>query len=235
MSRRPSGLPALELTTLEAFDGYWVPLGWSKEAPILTQSRIDTPHGGVSAGQVHIGGIAWAPDRGISRVEVSIDGTWGDARLSRPISNATWVQWVTDWAATPGRPRHPGPRDRRHRCRPAGAADAACPGRARAAGTPSTCRSADATRRHRSKALRSGPDPVLAPRPGSSASRNSPYSIAASTGMTATESSVPRSRYNARSWTSRSKNCRLSYRVISFTDLRSRPTVGVRSMTGCWG
>ncbi len=95
-------LTALELTTLEAFDGYWVPLGWSKEAPILTQSRIDTPRGGVTAGQVHVAGIAWAPDRGISRVEVSIDGTWGDAKLSRPISNATWVQWVADWAATPG-------------------------------------------------------------------------------------------------------------------------------------
>ena len=36
-------LAELELTTLEAFDGYWVPLGWAKEAPILTQSRIDTP------------------------------------------------------------------------------------------------------------------------------------------------------------------------------------------------
>ena len=43
-------LTELELTTLEAFDGYWVPLGWSKEAPILTQSRIDTPRGGVKAG-----------------------------------------------------------------------------------------------------------------------------------------------------------------------------------------
>ncbi len=39
----------LELTTLEAFDAYWVPRGWAKEAPILTQSRIDTPHGDVHA------------------------------------------------------------------------------------------------------------------------------------------------------------------------------------------
>ena len=39
-------LAELELTTLESFDGYWVPLGWAKEAPILTQSRIDTPRGG---------------------------------------------------------------------------------------------------------------------------------------------------------------------------------------------
>ena len=95
-------LKELELTTLESFNGYWVPLGWAKEGPILTQSRIDTPRGGVAAGQVAIAGIAWAPDRGISKVEVAIDGVWRDARLSAPISNATWVQWVTDWAADPG-------------------------------------------------------------------------------------------------------------------------------------
>ena len=97
-------LAELELTTLEAFDGYWVPLGWSKEAPILTQSRIDTPRpGSVAVGQVPIAGIAWAPDRGISKVEVAIDGEWHEARLSSPISDATWVQWVFDWDATAGR------------------------------------------------------------------------------------------------------------------------------------
>jgi DMSO/TMAO reductase YedYZ molybdopterin-dependent catalytic subunit len=96
-------LKELELTTLEAFDGYWVPLGWAKEAPILTQSRIDTPRGGVAPGQVAIAGVAWAPDRGISRVEVAVDGVWRDARLSTPLADTTWVQWVTDWAATPGR------------------------------------------------------------------------------------------------------------------------------------
>ena len=96
-------LAELELTTLEAFDGYWVPLGWAKEAPILTQSRIDTPRGSVQAGRVPIAGIAWAPDRGISRVEVAVDDTWVDATLSRPISDATWVQWVLPWDATAGR------------------------------------------------------------------------------------------------------------------------------------
>ena len=95
-------LKELELTTLEAFNGYWVPLGWAKEAPILTQSRIDTPRGGVTAGQVPIAGIAWAPDRGVSRVEVAVDGVWQDARLSKPISDATWVQWVLDWPAISG-------------------------------------------------------------------------------------------------------------------------------------
>jgi len=96
-------LKELELTTLEAFNGYWVPLGWAKEAPILTQSRIDTPRRSVAAGQVPIAGVAWAPDRGVSRVEVAIDGVWQDARLSTPISDSTWVQWVLDWTATPGR------------------------------------------------------------------------------------------------------------------------------------
>jgi DMSO/TMAO reductase YedYZ molybdopterin-dependent catalytic subunit len=96
-------LAELELTTLEAFDAYWVPLGWDKEAPILTQSRIDTPRGSVGPGRVAIAGVAWAPDRGISKVEVAIDDAWQEARLSTPISDATWVQWVFEWDATPGR------------------------------------------------------------------------------------------------------------------------------------
>lgn len=95
-------LSELELTTLEQFDGYWIPLGWSKDGPILTQSRIDTPSDAVEAGRVPIAGIAWAPDRGISRVEVAIDGAWRDAELSSPLSDATWVQWVVRWDATPG-------------------------------------------------------------------------------------------------------------------------------------
>jgi hypothetical protein len=51
---------------------------------------------------VPIAGIAWAPDRGISRVEVGIDGDWHDAELSAPINDATWVQWVYRWDAQPG-------------------------------------------------------------------------------------------------------------------------------------
>ncbi|MFL5686492.1 MAG: molybdopterin-dependent oxidoreductase [Chloroflexota bacterium] len=92
----------LELTTWESYDGYWVPLGWSKEGPILTQSRIDTPTGNIGTGPVAIAGVAWAPDRGISKVEIGIDDTWYEARLSAPISKATWVQWTYSWTATPG-------------------------------------------------------------------------------------------------------------------------------------
>ncbi len=95
----------IELTTLEAFDAYWVPLGWAKEAPILTQSRIDVPRdrSSVSAGRVPVAGVAWAPDRGIANVEVQIDdGPWTSAAFSVPLSEDTWVQWLYDWDAPPG-------------------------------------------------------------------------------------------------------------------------------------
>jgi DMSO/TMAO reductase YedYZ molybdopterin-dependent catalytic subunit len=98
-------LAEIELTTLEAFDAYWVPLGWAKRAPILTQSRIDVPHDGaaVAVGPVVIAGVAWAPDRGIAKVEVRVDdGAWLSATLSAPISRATWVQWRLGWDATAG-------------------------------------------------------------------------------------------------------------------------------------
>jgi DMSO/TMAO reductase YedYZ molybdopterin-dependent catalytic subunit len=98
-------LAEIELTTLDGFDAYWVPLGWSKLGPILTQSRIDVPRNGASldAGTVAVAGVAWAPDRGIDSVEVQVDEDgWEPAELSAPISGATWVQFVHRWEATPG-------------------------------------------------------------------------------------------------------------------------------------
>jgi DMSO/TMAO reductase YedYZ molybdopterin-dependent catalytic subunit len=98
-------LSEIELTTLEAFDAYWVPRGWAKKAPILTQSRIDVPSGNgqVAAGTVAVAGVAWAPDRGISRVEVRVDdGDWQDAQLATAIGPQTWVQWKYPWQAAAG-------------------------------------------------------------------------------------------------------------------------------------
>jgi DMSO/TMAO reductase YedYZ molybdopterin-dependent catalytic subunit len=98
-------LSEVELTTREAFDAYWIKLGWAKDGPILTQSRIDHPADSdrLASGPVWIDGMAWAPDRGVSRVEVRIDqGPWQSAELSRAISKATWVQWMYSWQAPPG-------------------------------------------------------------------------------------------------------------------------------------
>ena len=101
-------LTSIELTRLEDFDAYWVPRGWSKQAPIKTESRIDVPAPGTRApaGPLSIAGVAWAPTRGISRVEVQVDGgPWQDAQLGRVASADTWVQWRHQWTATPGRHR----------------------------------------------------------------------------------------------------------------------------------
>lgn len=99
-------LRRIELTTLEAADGYWIPRGWAKEAPIKTQCRIDTPRGDQGAGRVPVAGVAWAPTRGISKVEVQVDeGPWEAARLGPGTNDDRWVQWVYDWRPTPGRYR----------------------------------------------------------------------------------------------------------------------------------
>ncbi|MCY4113232.1 MAG: molybdopterin-dependent oxidoreductase [Chloroflexi bacterium] len=100
-------LQEIELTTWEGFDGYWIPRGWSKEGPIKTQSRIDVPKPfsfDTAPGLQAVAGVAWAQNRGISKVEVQIDGDgeWKEAKLSSPISKHTWVQWVSEFEFTPG-------------------------------------------------------------------------------------------------------------------------------------
>lgn len=98
----------IELTTWDGFDAYWVPRGWAKEAPIKTQSRIDTPSAAESIppGSHAVAGVAWAPTRGISMVEVQLGegAPWVEAELSEPLSDNAWVQWRVDWEVSePGR------------------------------------------------------------------------------------------------------------------------------------
>lgn len=85
-------------------EDFWTQRGWSNVARVRTESRIDT-NGPFTAGQRSwIGGAAWAGDRGISRVDVSLDdgGTWEPALLKPPISRWSWTQWGFAW--TPARP-----------------------------------------------------------------------------------------------------------------------------------
>ncbi len=95
----------LEVTRFADFDAYWVPRGWSRQAPVKTQSRIDTPRAGarVQAGPVTIAGVAWAQHRGVTGVQVQVDdGAWQDATLAGAVSIDTWRQWSLPWAATTG-------------------------------------------------------------------------------------------------------------------------------------
>ncbi len=100
-------LAEIELAT-EQFEGYWVPRGWAKRAPIKTQARIDVPRSTarVASGRVPIAGVAWAPTRGVAAVEVRIDdGPWRSAELGPSIGDDSWRQWVLPWDATAGRYR----------------------------------------------------------------------------------------------------------------------------------
>jgi DMSO/TMAO reductase YedYZ molybdopterin-dependent catalytic subunit len=95
----------IELTRFADFDAYWVPRGWDQQAPVKTQSRIDTPRDGARrpAGDVVVAGVAWAQHRGIGRVEVQVDGgPWAPATLAGTVSADTWRQWWYRWAATAG-------------------------------------------------------------------------------------------------------------------------------------
>jgi DMSO/TMAO reductase YedYZ molybdopterin-dependent catalytic subunit len=99
-------LTEIELTTMEAFDSYWVPRGYAKEAPIKLASRIDVPRGlaSIPVGPAAIAGVAWSQTVGISKVELSIDsGDWFEANLATAQSKDTWRQWSYKWDAPAGR------------------------------------------------------------------------------------------------------------------------------------
>ena len=94
----------MELTTYAAYSAYWTQRGWSAQAPIKTESRIDVPKPNTTfpAGTTMIAGVAWAQDRGIEAVEVSVDGTWHQATLAAQDTIDTWRQYYYPWKATAG-------------------------------------------------------------------------------------------------------------------------------------
>ena len=83
--------------------GYWVTRGWDKQAIRRTTSVIDTVATSDlqrRAGRTYVpvGGIADAGSRGISKVEIQVDGgPWEPAELRQPLSPLTWVIWRYEW------------------------------------------------------------------------------------------------------------------------------------------
>jgi DMSO/TMAO reductase YedYZ molybdopterin-dependent catalytic subunit len=95
------------ITSVEVSDtyqeGYWVKRNWDETAQVKTTSVIDSVavnaiYEGRDGQIVPIGGIAFSGDRGISKVELSVDGgAWQEAELRSPLSGTTWVIWRYDW------------------------------------------------------------------------------------------------------------------------------------------
>ena len=95
----------INLTTFASAYAYWATRGWSQQAPIKTESRIDVPVDGstIAPGRTAVAGVAWAQHKGIAAVEVRVDrGPWQQARLAAVPDVDTWRQWVWEWDATPG-------------------------------------------------------------------------------------------------------------------------------------
>lgn len=100
--KQPKWIESIEVSD-RYVPGYWVERNWDREARIKATSVIDTV--AVDAAQemggrrlVPVGGMAFAGARGISKVEVRVDGgPWQPAKLRAPLSETTWVLWRHDW------------------------------------------------------------------------------------------------------------------------------------------
>ena len=93
--KNPKWLKQIELRRSH-LTAYWVKRGWSDRAVVRTASRIDVASDARVGRPTWIAGVAWAGDRKISAVEVSLDGgeTWRRARLQAPLSPLAWTQWA---------------------------------------------------------------------------------------------------------------------------------------------
>jgi DMSO/TMAO reductase YedYZ molybdopterin-dependent catalytic subunit len=107
--KQPKWIESIEVTD-HWEPGFWVERGWNQVAQMQATSVIDT----VAADRtitgtdgrklVPIGGIAHAGARGISKVEVQVDGgPWTQAELRTPMSHLTWVIWRYDWPFQSGK------------------------------------------------------------------------------------------------------------------------------------
>jgi DMSO/TMAO reductase YedYZ molybdopterin-dependent catalytic subunit len=93
------------LTALEPvhhdYKGYWEKRGWSDEAIVKVQSRIDMPADGetIKERSYTVRGIALGGLYGIATVEVSTTGgaDFHKATLDTPLSPYSWVHWNYTW------------------------------------------------------------------------------------------------------------------------------------------
>jgi DMSO/TMAO reductase YedYZ molybdopterin-dependent catalytic subunit len=98
--KNPKWVTRLELVRSPR-QGFWQQQGWDEQSVVQTMAQFDTPEEGarLPVGVTTLGGIAFAGDRGIARVEVSTDGgeTWNEAMLLPSLGANTWRFWKFPW------------------------------------------------------------------------------------------------------------------------------------------
>jgi DMSO/TMAO reductase YedYZ molybdopterin-dependent catalytic subunit len=102
--KNPKWLEAIDVVD-RPYQGFWEQRGWVKAAIVNTGSRIDVPIDGAQLpATVTVAGIAFAGDRGISKVEVSTDdaASWNEADLRSELSPFAWRQWRYAWVPERG-------------------------------------------------------------------------------------------------------------------------------------
>ena len=106
----PKWITEIELVD-KTYEGFWQRKGWSNKKNENIYSFIVTPgtqdiknrfpnlvnENFAVDKRSPIAGVAFAGDRGISKIEVSSDGgnTWKSATIKDPLSNYTWVLWTS--------------------------------------------------------------------------------------------------------------------------------------------
>ena len=111
----PKWITEIELVD-KTYEGFWQRKGWTNNGikniyssivipgnqPIDDRFPNIVPNSSFLNGKnIPIAGIAFAGDRGISKVEVSVDGgtTWKTAIVKDPLSQYTWVLWTSGFTA----------------------------------------------------------------------------------------------------------------------------------------
>ncbi len=97
-------LTRIELAGPEA-EGFYEKQGWGPDFVVPTRSRFDQPDDYASMSLTNarngipLQGVAFAGDRGVARVEVSLDDarSWREATIVYPGTKLTWVLWRFDW------------------------------------------------------------------------------------------------------------------------------------------
>jgi DMSO/TMAO reductase YedYZ molybdopterin-dependent catalytic subunit len=103
--KNPKWLAGIRAMSQE-YAGWYEQRNWNKDGIVKTMARIDTPADGaqLSPGDRRVAGIAYAGDRGVSKVEISLDDsdTWMPARFLEPMPGKdAMVRWEAAFTMPP--------------------------------------------------------------------------------------------------------------------------------------
>lgn len=98
--KQPRWLRRIRLLRGSETTSYWEKRGWAGEVPIKSMSRLDPPpDDAIADTPIDLTGIAFGGARGISAVQVSLDGgrNWVSCRLTTGERPHVWSLWHYRW------------------------------------------------------------------------------------------------------------------------------------------